>query len=66
MIPVARVAGTLLLVEALVLFALGIREVATRSWVGAILAWSLGLLALLNAWAVERRRAARRESLDKG
>ena len=50
---------TLLLIEGLVLLALGIRELATRSWMGSVLALGLSLLALLNAWALERRRRAR-------
>ncbi|HET9849006.1 MAG TPA: hypothetical protein VFR68_10675 [Candidatus Dormibacteraeota bacterium] len=50
---------TLLLIEGLVLLALGIRELATRSWMGSVLALCLSVLALLNAWALERRRRAR-------
>jgi hypothetical protein len=61
--PMGGLAGTFLLMEAAVFFAVGIREVATRSWVGAILAWGLGFLALLNAWAIGPRRS-RPESLD--
>lgn len=60
MMPTAGIPGTLLLIEGVVLVALGIRELATRSWIGTILAWSLGLLALLNAWALERRHRAGR------
>lgn len=56
--PAAGMPGTILVIEGVVLVALGIRELATRSWIGAILAWSLGLLALLNAWALERRHRA--------
>lgn len=58
MMQPAGIAGRFLLLEGLVLVALGIRELATRSWIGAILAWTLGLLALLNAWALDRRHRA--------
>jgi hypothetical protein len=48
--------AVVLLLEGLVLFAIGVRELVTGSLVGAILGWGLGSVAILNAWAIERRR----------
>jgi hypothetical protein len=45
-----------LLAEALVLLSIGIREVVTGSWIGALLAWTLGLLALLSTWVLVSQR----------
>lgn len=54
--PPAGLPAIVLLAEALVFTSVGIREALTGSWVGAVLAWSLALLALLNTWALVSQR----------
>lgn len=51
-----------LLIEGVVLLAIGMRELISGSTVGCLVAWGLGALAILNAWAIARRPAGRRRS----
>lgn len=53
---------TALLIEGIVLLAIGTRELLTGLTVGCLLCWGLGALAILNAWAIARRQAGRRRS----
>lgn len=55
---IGRLPGTVLLIEGVVLVGVSIRESLTGSWLGGVLAGSLGLLFLATAWAVEDRRRA--------
>ena len=57
----ASVPAIVLLVEALVFLAVGVREAVTRSWLGFLVASGLGFVAFLSAWTLEIRR----RSLDK-
>lgn len=54
--PATGLPAIVLLIEGLVFASVGIRETATGSWLGALLAWSLAFLAFLNAGTIQRRR----------
>lgn len=56
MIRLDGIPVVVLLLEGIVLFAVGLRELVTGSIVGAVLAWGLGSAAILSAWDIERRR----------
>jgi hypothetical protein len=45
----------LLIFEGMVLLSLGIRETVAGSWLGALLAWGLAILAALSARALQSR-----------